>query len=101
MYSKNFEKEFKKLDKGIQKFISAWINKNLDGTTNPRSKGKGLVDNHSGEWRYRIGDYRLLCEIQENTLVILALHIGHRSVVYRKKKIIYLWPYLETYYMKS
>ena len=77
-----FDKEFKKLDKYTQKLIKAWINKNLVGTDNPRAHGKGLTSNRSGQWRYRIGDYRLICQIQDNELVILALTVGHRSKVY-------------------
>ena len=77
-----FDKEFKKLDKYTQKLIKAWIVKNLVGTDNPRQHGKGLSSNRSGQWRYRIGDYRLICEIIDNELVILALTIGHRSEIY-------------------
>ena len=50
--------------------------------TNPRQHGKGLTSNRSGQWRYRIGDYRLLAEIQEDKIIILILEIGHRSVIY-------------------
>lgn len=81
-YTPRFAKEFKKLDKYTQKLIKAWINKNLVGTDNPRQHGKGLTSNRSGQWRYRIGDYRLICEIKDNELVILALTIGHRSEIY-------------------
>ncbi len=79
-----FDKEFKKLDKYTQRIIKAWIVKNLVDTSNPRVQGKGLTSNLSGLWRYRIGDYRLICEIQDNELVILALNIGHRSEIYKK-----------------
>ena len=81
-YTQRFAKEFKKLDKYTQKLIKAWTTKNLAGTDNPRQHGKGLTSNRSGQWRYRIGDYRLICEIKDNELVILALTIGHRSEVY-------------------
>lgn len=77
-----FEKEFKKLDKYTMKMIKSWINKNLVGCENPRIHGKGLTSNRSGQWRYRIGDYRLICSIEENELIILALSIGHRRDVY-------------------
>lgn len=78
-----FDKEFKKLDRYTQRIIKGWIVKNLVGTDNPRAKGKGLTANRSGQWRYRIGDYRLICQIQDDTLVILALSVGHRSIVYK------------------
>ena len=71
-----FEKEFKKLDRYTMKMIKAWIEKNLSGCENPRVKGKALTANRKGQWRYRIGDYRLLCLIEDEELVILALSIG-------------------------
>ncbi len=77
-----FEKEFKKLDKYTQRMIKNWIVKNLDGCNDPRQHGKGLTANRSGQWRYRIGDYRLICEIQDDELIILALTVGHRREVY-------------------
>ncbi len=77
-----FDKEFKKLDRYTQRMLAAWIDKNLVGCENPRAHGKGLTSNRSGQWRYRIGDYRLICEIEDNNLVILALSVGHRSEVY-------------------
>lgn len=77
-----FEKEFKKLDRYTMKMIKAWIEKNLSGCENPRVKGKDLTANRKGQWRYRIGDYRLLCLIEDEELVILALSIGHRREVY-------------------
>lgn len=80
--SERFKKEFRKLDKYTQKIIRAWINKNLVGCTEPRQHGKGLTSNRSGQWRYRIGDYRLICKINDNELIILALSVGHRRDIY-------------------
>ena len=77
-----FDKEFKKLDRYTQRMIKGWIDKNLVGTENPRQYGKGLTANRSGQWRYRIGDYRLICQIDGNLLIILALSVGHRREVY-------------------
>lgn len=82
--SARFEKEFKKLDKYTQRIIKSWIIKNLQGCENPRIHGKGLTSNRSGQWRYRIGDYRLICKIDDDKLIILALTIGHRNNVYKK-----------------
>ena len=78
-----FDKEFKKLDKYTAKLIAAWIKKNLENCTNPRAHGKSLTANRRGQWRYTIGDYSLICEIQEEKLVILTLTIGHRKEVYK------------------
>ena len=77
------KKQLKKLDKHIASLIIGWIEKNLEGTDNPRQHGKGLTANKSGKWRYRIGDYRLICEIQDNKILILILEIGHRRDIYK------------------
>lgn len=82
--SVRFQKEFRKLDRYTQKIIRGWINKNLVDTADPRQQGKGLTANRSGQWRYRIGDYRLLCHIDDGKLVILALSVGRRRKVYEK-----------------
>lgn len=86
MYSVVFtaeaKKNLKKLDKHTSSLILSWIEKNLQGCENPRQRGKSLTANRSGQWRYRIGDYRLICEIKDNKLIILALTIGHRREIY-------------------
>ena len=56
--TERFDREFKKLDRYTQRMIKAWIEKNLVECENPRLHGKGLTANRSGQWRYRIGDYR-------------------------------------------
>lgn len=48
----------------------------------PRSRGKGMTAGLAGFWRYRVGDYRLICEIQDGLLRVLVLRVGHRSRVY-------------------
>lgn len=81
-YSERAVKELKKLDKYTQQMIFSWIEKHLVGCENPRQRGKGLTANRSGQWRYRIGDCRLICQINDNELVILTLSVGHRCTVY-------------------
>lgn len=81
-----FDKELKKLDHYTQKIIKSWIVKNLVNTSNPREHGKGLTANLAGLWRYRIGDYRIICEIQDDELIILALNIGHRNEIKNNAK---------------
>ncbi len=78
------KKQLRKLDKKIADLIVNWIIKNLEICENPRIHGKGLTENRSGEWRYRIGDYRLICEIKDEEIVILVLEIGHRKNIYEK-----------------
>ena len=84
-YSERAMRELKKLDRYTRQMIYAWIDKNLVGCEDPRQRGKGLTANRSGQWRYRIGDYRLICQINDNTLVILALSVGHRREIYNNQ----------------
>jgi mRNA interferase RelE/StbE len=76
------EKQLSKLDKYTSKFIKNWIAKNLEGTTEPRQHGKPLTANRVGQWRYRIGDYRIICQIEDSKIIILILEIGHRRDIY-------------------
>lgn len=80
--SKEALKQLKKLDKHTAAMITGWLRKNLEGCTDPRAKGKGRMANRSGQWRYRVGDYRILAEIQEERIVILVFGIGHRKDIY-------------------
>ena len=82
-YSERALRELKKMDKYTRQMIYSWIDKNLNGCEDPRQRGKGLTANRSGQWRYRRGDYRLICQIQDAQLVILALSVGHRSTIYK------------------
>jgi len=82
VYSKQSIKELKKLNRSIAVFIKSWIEKNLVGCENPRIHGKALKGNLATLWRYRIGDYRLVCDIRDNECIILAVAIGHRREVY-------------------
>ena len=75
-------KSLKKMDKHISSLIIGWIEKNLQGCTDPRQFGKGLTANRSGQWRYRVGDYRLLADIQDEKITILIINIGHRRDIY-------------------
>lgn len=75
-------KDLKKLDRHTAALILGWIRKNLEGCENPRLYGKGLTATRSGQWRYRVGDYRLLADIQDNKIIILILNIGHRREIY-------------------
>ena len=78
-----FDKAFKKLDRQTQRIIKAWIDKNLMGCENPRIHGKGLTANRSGQWRYRVGDYRILADIRDDEIVLVLIDVGHRSRIYK------------------
>lgn len=79
-----FDKEFKKLDRPVQKILKAWIEKNLIDCVNPHQHGKALKGNLQEFWRYRVGDYRILAAIQDDRLIILAMSVGHRKNIYEK-----------------
>lgn len=75
-------KQLKKSDRHTAALILGWVRKNLENCENPRLHGKGLSANRSGEWRYRVGDYRLIAKIDDNKITILVLSIGHRRDIY-------------------
>jgi len=83
-WSKQADKQISKFDRQIRKMIFAWVLKNLEETENPRQHGKSLTANLAGSWRYRIGDYRLLAEIQDEKIIILLLRVEHRSRIYER-----------------
>lgn len=81
-FSEKAAKEFSKFDAFTKKMIQSWINKHLTGVENPRISGKPLKGNLKDYWRYRIGDYRMLCQIKDDKLIILVISIGHRKEIY-------------------
>ena len=81
-YTKEALKDLKKIDNSVERVIFAWLNKNIDGCSDPRIHGKGLTANRSGQWRYRVGNYRIICKIEDEKVIVLVLTIGHRSTVY-------------------
>lgn len=83
IFSKDFQKIFKKLDASVQKLVASYIKHNLENTDDPRIHGKALIGDKKGLWRYRIGNYRLIVEIQDDKLIILILTFGHRKDVYK------------------
>lgn len=83
-YEKEAQKALKKMDKFQARTILNWIEKNLLNTENPRQHGKGLVEDKSGYWRYRVGSYRLIADINEEEVIILILKVGHRRDIYKK-----------------
>ena len=78
------ENQLRKLDVFTRKTILSWIKRHLYETTNPRQYGKRLTANHSGEWRYRVGSYRILATIYEDEIVIEVFAVGHRKDSYKK-----------------
>ena len=76
-----FDQEFKKLDRSVQRRVLTYL-RDVEGLDDPRQRGKGLTANHAGVWRYRVGDYRILAQLIDNTMTVLTLGVGHRRDVY-------------------
>jgi mRNA interferase RelE/StbE len=78
------ERQLRKLDRQVAKRILDWLDDRIDGCKSPRHFGEALKGGSTGLWRYRIGDYRVICDIEDGRLVVLALAIGHRREIYRR-----------------
>jgi len=82
-FSDDAKRDLQKLDKPLQKRITSFLSSRMQNTDNPRATGKALQGELAGYWRYRVGDYRLICQIKDGELVILVIEIGHRKNIYR------------------
>jgi len=76
-------KQLAKLDKVEAMRITKFLRERLAATDNPRNTGKALSGPLGDLWRYRVGDYRLICEIQDDVLCVLVVKIGNRREVYK------------------
>ena len=75
-------KELKKLGHEAQRQIMKYLKERLAKLENPRLSGKALVGNFAGLWRYRLGEYRIICQIKDKELLILVIRFGHRKDIY-------------------
>lgn len=84
MGTKAADKALRKLDRPTAGRVLGELEEiaNLD---DPRSRGKALTGNLAGLWRYRVGDYRVVCDIEDGVLVILVVDVAHRREVYRRR----------------
>lgn len=76
-------RSLKKLDKQTAALILGYIEKKLENCENPRVFGKALIANHQGKWRYRVGDFRILCLLEDDRIIITVIEIGHRRDIYK------------------
>ena len=84
-YARQAQRQLSKLDKAAARRILDYMDQQIAPQANPHSLGKALVDQKLGNyWRYRVGDYRIICELRDEILVVLALSVGHRREVYRR-----------------
>jgi len=82
VYTKKAIKSLKKIDQAQQRLIVSWIEKNLINTENPKALGKNLKGNLKEYWRYRVGNYRILADINHNEIKVIIFNIGHRKGIY-------------------
>jgi mRNA interferase RelE/StbE len=82
-YTDTVKTQLRKLDRQIAKRILDYMDERIVTRDDPRSAGKALVGPLGGLWRYRVGDYRVICKIQDGTLRVLVVQLGNRKDVYR------------------
>lgn len=82
-FAKTAEKGIEKLDSPVRIRILRFLRTNVADSSDPRLHGKALSGKMAGLWSYRVGDYRIICDIQDNIVTVLVLNIGHRKDVYR------------------
>jgi mRNA interferase RelE/StbE len=82
-YTRTSESQLRKLDRQIARRILDYLDDKIALLENPRTRGKSLTGVLGELWRYRIGDYRVICEIRDNTMRILVVEVGHRKQIYK------------------
>jgi mRNA interferase RelE/StbE len=80
--SSGAERQLRKLDPDTARRLGNYLRTLVAETTDPRVRGKALTGPMTGLWRYRVGDYRLVCELIDQRLVVLVVRLGHRSRIY-------------------
>ncbi|MCP9911785.1 type II toxin-antitoxin system RelE/ParE family toxin [Cyanobium sp. BA20m-p-22] len=75
-------KELRKLDRQISRRIGAFLKDLVASCGDPRQRGNGLTANWAGLWRYRVGDHRVICQLEDDRLLVLVVRIAHRSEAY-------------------
>lgn len=82
-FHQHAEKEFKKLGKNVQKDIYEYLNNRVLKSSDPRDLGKPLRKDKFGLWRYRVGDHRIIVQLEKQELTILVIRVAKRDQVYK------------------
>ena len=82
-FTRTAEKQIAKLDRQVQISIIHYLREHLEQSDDPRQQGKALRGEKKGLWRYRVGDYRLICHLRDESKAVAVLTLGHRKEVYR------------------
>jgi mRNA interferase RelE/StbE len=77
------EKQITRLGRKVQESVWNFLMQRVKPSSDPRQWGKALQGEKRGLWRYRVGDYRLICDIQDERITVLVLELGHRKDIYR------------------
>ena len=83
-YDEGAVKDLRKLDRQVQREILDYMDRRIAKADDPRAFGKPLRHTKFGLWRYRLRDYRIICQLQDAKLIVLVVAIGHRSTVYER-----------------
>ena len=82
-YSETAQKQLRKLDRQVARRILDYLDQRIAPSHDPRSLGKALTGPLGDVWRYRVGDYRIICDLQDQALRILVIRLGNRQDIYR------------------
>lgn len=79
------EHDLKKIDREVQRRIMRYLGEKIATGKDPRRFGVPLRRELSGLWKYRLGDYRIICRIEDKKVVVFVIRIGHRKDIYKAK----------------
>ncbi len=82
-FGEDAKKSLKQLDRQVAKRLTRFMRERVAVADDPRTLGRALGGDLSGFWRYRVGDYRIICELHDDVLVVLVIDVGHRKEVYK------------------
>lgn len=82
-YTQTAKNQLRKLDKQTARRILDFMDERIANRGEPRTTGKALTGQFGGLWRYRVGDFRVICEIQDGALRVLVVQLGNRREIYR------------------
>lgn len=81
-YSDDAERQLRKIDPIWAKRIRGYMDNQVLTAAHPKDLGKALTGDLPGHYRYRIGDYRVICELHEEVLLVWVVEAGHRKNIY-------------------
>jgi len=83
-FDSSVEKDLKKCDQQTQRRIFKYLNERILSSNDPRKLGKPLTGKLTGCWRYRVGDYRIIAKLEDESFIVYVIRIGHRKRIYKR-----------------